>query len=258
MNITEIQKFYHEECKESERLASQAGKIEYLTTMKYLTEYCKEGMDVLDACAGGGIYAFPLAEKGCLVVAGDLIDVNVEHIKKLDGKNAKLKSIYQGSVLDLARFEGESFDVVLNLGSYYHLCDEKDRERSIGETLRVLKKNGIYCISYVNRYANYMAHFEEFKENFSFLVNYMKTGHIEDSTLFYSTTPEMIEDELTKFNVKILRNVATDGPLYLYRDIVEQMSEADFRAFMDIHLETCDKKSVLGYSEHGLIIAQKS
>ena len=27
--------------------------------------------------------------------------------------------------------------------------------------------------------------------------------------------------------------------------------------FMDIHLSLCDKKSNLGYSEHGLIVAQK-
>ena len=32
----------------------------------------------------------------------------------------------------------------------------------------------------------------------------------------------------------------------------------DFEAFMDMHLELCDKRSNLGYSEHGLVVAQKS
>lgn len=255
--MQEIQQFYHAECNESERLQSQSGQIEYITTMKYLKMYCGKGMDVLDACAGGGIYAFPLADAGCRVTAGDLIDVNVAHIKSEDLKNPKLKYIYQGSVLDLSCFEDKGFDVVLNLGSYYHLCNEIDRQKSLTETLRVLKNGGIYVIAYINRCANYMAHFSEFQSNYSFLVDYMHNGFIEGSSLFYSTTPEMMEADLQKQNLKILHHIATDGPIFIYRDIVEKMSKSDFDAFMKLHLAHCDKKSNLGYSEHGLIIAQK-
>lgn len=214
-------------------------------------------MSVLDACAGGGIYAFPLADLGCKVTAGDLIDVNVAHIHTENAKNPKLKHIYQGSVLDLSCFTDESFDVVLNLGSYYHLCDESDRQKSLAETLRVLKNGGIYVISYINRCANYMAHFREFQDNYPFLVNYMHNGFIENSTLFYSTTPEMMETDLQNQNIKVLHHIATDGSIFIYRDIVENMDKSDFEAFMDIHLTHCDKKSNLGYSEHGLIVAQK-
>ncbi|MBD5476323.1 MAG: class I SAM-dependent methyltransferase [Lachnospiraceae bacterium] len=255
--MEEIQKFYAEDWNESQRLVSQSGQIEYITTMKYLKKYCQKDMSVLDACAGCGVYAFPLADLGCNVIAGDLIDTNVAHIRMENEKNHKLKDIYQGSVLDLSRFHDNSFDVVLNLGSYYHLCDETDREKSLSETLRVLKNGGIYIISYVNRCANYMAHIEELKDNFSFLADYMQKGHIENSTLFYATTPEMIEEELNKYNLKLLHHVATDGPIFVYRDIVEHMSKKDFESFMDIHLSLCDKKSNLGYSEHGLIVAQK-
>lgn len=255
--MNEIQQFYHTECDESKRLSSQAGQIEYITTMKYLKMYCKENLSVLDACAGGGIYSFPLADLGCHVTAGDLIDVNVEHIKSENSKRQKLKQIYQGSVLNLSRFEDQSFDIVLNLGSYYHLCDEADRQKSLSETLRVLKDGGIYVIAYINRCANYMAHFAELKDNFSFLVNYMNEGSIENSSLFYATTPEMIEEDLMKQNLRFLHHIATDGPIFIYREIVDGMSKDDFREFMNLHLSLCDKKSNLGYSEHGLIIAQK-
>ncbi len=255
--MEEIQKFYNIDCDESQRLITQSGQIEFTTTMKYLKLYCHKDMSVLDACAGGGIYSFPLADFGCRVTAGDLIASNVAHIRAENEKNPKLKDIYRGSVLDLSGFYDNCFDVVLNLGSYYHLCDEMDREKSLSETLRVLKDGGIYIIAYINRCANYLAHFEELKDNFSFLVNYMKTGHIENSTLFYSTTPELIEEDLRKHHLKLLRHVATDGPMFVYRDIVEHMNGEDFDAFMDIHLKLCEQKSNLGYSEHGLIIAQK-
>lgn len=253
--MIEIQKFYQEEINESERLLSQAGQIEYITTMHYLKQYCEKEMKVLDACAGGGIYSFVLADMGCNVTAGDLIDKNVEYIKSVD--NGKLQYVYEGSVLDLSQFEDESFDVVLNLGSYYHLCDIEDRKKSIEETFRVLKKGGIYVLAYINRCANYMAHFAELKDNFSFLERYMKNGHIDGRNLFYSTTPEMVEEELKNYDIQLLHNIATDGPMFVYRGIVDQMSKEDFDTFMKIHMETCDKRSNLGYSEHGLIIARK-
>ncbi len=251
--MKEIQKFYNTEWNESERLISQSGQIEYITTMKYLKMYCKKGMKVLDACAGGGVYSFPLADLGCEVVAGDLIDTNVEHIKSLNHQNPKLKHIYQGNVLDLSCFADRSFD----LGSYYHLCDEKERKQSLTETLRVLKDGGIYVIAYINRCANYMAHFEELKDNFSFLADYMRKGYIENSTLFYSSTPQMIVENLKNQNLKLLHHIAADGPAFIYRDIVDHMDKKDFDAFMDIHFSICDKESNLGYSEHGLVIAQK-
>ena len=255
--MEEIQEFYNKDCDESQRLLTQSGQIEFITTMKYLEMYCQKDKSVLDACAGGGIYSFPLADLGCKVTAGDLIETNVEHIRMENEKEPKLKDVYQGNVLDLSKFSDNCFDVVLNFGSYYHLCDEKEREKSLSETLRVLKSGGIYMIAYINRCANYMAHFEELKDNFSFLVNYMQKGHIENSTLFYSSTPEMIEEDLGKYNLKLLHHIAVDGPMFVYRDIIEHMNKEDFSAFMDIHLKLCDKRSNLGYSEHGLVIAQK-
>lgn len=256
--MDEIHRFYQDKCNESVRLSSQAGQIEYKTTMDYLARYCKKDMNILDACAGGGIYAFPLSELGCYVTAGDLIHENVQYIKKRNQQNPILKEIYEDSVLDLSRFPNESFDVVLNLGSYYHLCDDKDRRKSLFETLRILKSGGIYVISYINRAANYMAHFCEFKDNLSFLERYMEAGHIDNSSLFYSTTPELIEEDLEQCGLKLLHNIAVDGPIFLYRDIVDDMSKDDFDTFMRIHMNTCNKKSNLGYSEHGLVIAKKS
>ena len=78
--MNDIFDFYRTECDESGRLSSQAGKIEFLTTMNYIKKVSAKGCKILDACAGTGIYAFPLAECGYEVTAGDLIDVNVKEI----------------------------------------------------------------------------------------------------------------------------------------------------------------------------------
>ena len=68
------------------------------------------------------------------------------------------------SILDLSSFEDESFDVDLNLGSYYHLEDIDDWRRSVAESLRLLKDGGFFCLAYLNKFANY--------EKFSSRMNY--------------------------------------------------------------------------------------
>lgn len=44
--------------------------------MHYLKKFIKKGSVILDGCAGTGNYAFPLAESGYEVVAGDVVPAN--------------------------------------------------------------------------------------------------------------------------------------------------------------------------------------
>ena len=53
------------------------------------------------------------------------------------------------------------------------------------------------------------------------LITWLNEGSIENSSLFYATTPEMIEEDLMKQNLRFLHHIATDGPIFIYREIVE-------------------------------------
>jgi ubiquinone/menaquinone biosynthesis C-methylase UbiE len=65
---------FYENIDEDMRLKrTKANRIEFLTTIHYLDKVIKPNSKILDACAGGGIYAFHLAKKGHKVIAGDLI-----------------------------------------------------------------------------------------------------------------------------------------------------------------------------------------
>ncbi len=253
----EILRFYHEFNDESERLESNPGRVEYITTMTYLNKVIPKSSNILDACAGSGKYAFALAKEGHNVIAGDLVDVNVNMIRKQQKDTPLLNEIYEGSILDLSRFEDESFDVVLNFGAYYHICDDGEREKSISESLRVLKKGGIYALAYINRYANFYGHAEEMLLNFDMFEYYMENGHLENSNLFYASSPEMLENEMKNFNLKQLYNVASDGPLFCMRDTLSKMSEDTFDKYVRMHLSICENRTTLGISEHGLFIARK-
>ena len=94
----ELIRFYNESNDESERLESNPGKVEYITTMTYLNKVIHQNSSILDACAGSGKYAFALANAGHSVVAGDLVDINVNMIQKQQEKTPLLKDIYKGNI----------------------------------------------------------------------------------------------------------------------------------------------------------------
>lgn len=254
---SEILRFYQEFNDESERLESNSGRVEYITTMTYLNKVIPGNSSILDACAGTGKYAFALAKVGHKVVAGDLVDVNVNMIRKQQENTPILNEIYESNILDLSHFEDESFDVVLNFGAYYHLCDADERMKSINESLRVLKKGGIYALVYINRYANFYGHNEEMLLNFDMFEYFMENGYLENTNLFYAATPEMVENEMKEFQLEKLYNIATDGPLFCMRNTLNKMSEDIFNRYMKMHLGICESRSTLGVSEHGLFIARK-
>ncbi len=57
--------------------------------------------------------------------------------------------------------------------------------------------------------------------------------------------------------LEILYHVATDGMKFVIGDVVNELTEEKFKRWMGFHLRTCEDKSILGSSEHGLIIARK-
>lgn len=236
---------------------TKVNNIEFLTTMKYLEQVCPPKSRILDACAGTGIYAFSLANMGFRVVAGDLVDSNVEKIIEQQEHEHVLDQIYTGSTMDLSIFKDESFDVVLNLGSFYRLISEKDRMKSIQESLRVLKPNGIYFIAYLNRYANIIKYIDQTTENFEMLEQYLEKGYKSEDSLFYASSPEEMELMMSKFSIERLHNIATDGLKFIIRDTVNELSETKFDSWMEYHFKTCEVRSLLGYSEHGLYIGRK-
>jgi len=64
---------YYENYNEQSRLESKHGKIEYLTTMKYIHDYLQPGMRILEVGAGTGRYALTLAREGYQVNAIELV-----------------------------------------------------------------------------------------------------------------------------------------------------------------------------------------
>jgi len=217
--------------------------------------FIPKGSSVLDACAGYGIYAFTLAKSGYNVTAGDIVTHHVSAIRDIQRENPILYEIYQGSMSDLSRFDNNSFDAVLNFGAYYHITDKVERDKTISESKRVLRPGGLIFLAYLNKYSNFVKFYDAWTREIFDL--YLERGYTDDDSLFYATTPEDVENDLKDFGFEIVKNVATDGVKYVFRDSLNALPEDLYQKFLKRHFEMCERRTLLGYSEHALLIGRK-
>lgn len=228
-------------------------KLEYLTTVEYFNRLFKPGSKILDACAGTGAYSIYLAEQGHGVTSGDLVPNNVDLIKQRV-KASLLDDIQVMNVLDLSALADESFDVVLCMGALYHLSEETDQRRAIQECLRILKPGGILVLSYINRFAQFMVSVEDGLKN---IEDGVRIFHNRTDSIFTYTTPEEIERLASQSGMRKIKNIGTDGMIYVLSEKVNGASKDGLDQLYGYHLATCEEPGILGASIHGLYFGQK-
>ena len=254
-DVERLSRYYETDNIEDDRLTyDRTNRLEEITTLRYLKKFIPAGASVLDACAAYGVYAFPLAENGYKVTAGDIVTHHVEALKEKQKANPILHDIYHGSLCDLSRFADCSFDAVLNLGAYYHLTDKTERDRTIVEGKRVLKPGGLMFVAYLPKYANFVKFCDEWADRAHDFDRYLNRGHMQDDSLFYGVTPEDAENDLRGYGFEILMNVATDGLKYVFRKQLNELPQDLYEKFLAHHFEMCEQRTLLGYSEHCLLI----
>jgi 2-polyprenyl-3-methyl-5-hydroxy-6-metoxy-1,4-benzoquinol methylase len=249
-----INNYYNSYNEEGRLFRDNSHKIEWITTMNYFDKLFNKKSLILDGCAGTGNYSFQLASQGHKVVANDIVPHNVDLIREKQKNNPILQDIHNGDITDLTQLKNETFDVVLCMGALYHI-EEEGRNKAMKECLRVLKPNGILVISYINNMAITMSGLGNSLENIEEVIDCYKNKSRDG--LFFHMTPEEIENMATVNNTKILAHVAADGMLYYLSGKVNSAKEEDFDKYMKLHIMTCEDKSLLGYSVHGLIFLQK-
>ena len=106
--MTALEQYYNK-FNEEKRLTRRHGKVEFVTSMKYIHKYLEGKPDakILDIGAGTGRYSVALAEEGYDVTAVELVKYNLGILKS---KKSSVKA-YQGNALNLSRFAENTFDM---------------------------------------------------------------------------------------------------------------------------------------------------
>lgn len=247
-----INNLYQNYDEENRLFRDKAHLPEYLTTIRYFDNLFPSNSKILDTCAGTGRYSFYLAGKGHTVTALDLVAHNVEIIKGKD-KEKKISDVQVCNVLDLSRFQDNSFDVVLCMGALYHLSTAQEKLKAVSECTRVCKKNGLVVLAYLNRYAYVVSEITPGLENIGSLLSYID----DPNSLFQTSTPSEIINYAENCGLKLEYNIGVDGLSFAFRDKVNTASEGNFEKWMNFIYSTCEDQNAVAYSWHGLYFGRK-
>lgn len=251
----ELEKYYNKFC-EDKRLTRRHGQVEYITSMKYIHEYLNnnKNLKILDIGAGTGRYSVALANEGYDVTAVELVKHNLGVLKS---KGSTVKA-FQGTALNLARFEDNTFDMTLIFGPMYHLYTFEDKVRALEEAKRVTKVGGKILVAYcMNEYSVITYGFKENNikkciEDRKIDENFHVISNAED--LYDYVRLEDINEINKAAGVKRIKIISADGPANYMRPILNSMDEETFKTFIDYHLSTCERQDLVGAGAHTLDI----
>ncbi|MDE7224708.1 MAG: class I SAM-dependent methyltransferase [Acetatifactor sp.] len=253
---------------EDERLLSQHGQVEYITTMTYIHKYLErmkeqgtvEKPRILELGAGTGRYSLALAEEGYLVDAVELTEHNLEILRSKITEQLQITAS-QGNALDLSHFADNTYDLTLVLGPMYHLYTEEDRMQALREAVRVTRPGGYilaaYCMneSVVIQYEFWEGHIKEDLATGKLSADYHCLSEPED--LFVMMRKEEIEAMTAQLPVERQALIATDGATVYLRDMVDAMDQETFGRWVEYHLLTCERQDLIGATNHSLDILRK-
>lgn len=259
--MTYIDEFY-ESHNEDERLTSQSGSVEYITTLKYIHEYAKKvsAKSILEIGAGTGRYSIALANEGFNVTAVELTEHNISVLKQKSTENENLTAI-QGNALDLSFLPDNSFDITLSLGPMYHLHNKKDKIKALCEAIRVTKPNGYILVAYIMnepaiiQYAFMENNLKEVLDKNMVDSTWHSISHKDD--VFELIRTEDIEELNKEIKAKRVKFIASDGITRYIKPTINGMDKETFNKWLEFHLATCERQDIIGASNHTLDILRK-
>ena len=254
-----INGFYGQSDEDGRLSRSRHGQLEYRTTMAYVRRYIPQGSKIIEIGAGTGRYSVALAKEGMDVTAVELVESNLEVLRK-NGKGLDSLRSYQGDATDLGRFEDCSFDAALVFGPMYHLYDPDEVNRAIDEAIRVTKPGGVLMFAFLSvfaiMYSNYAYGRWAFGQKENFTDDY-RVKHFKEQ-LFTGYDVTEFEELFSRKPVDHVTTAGVDGNLEAIEERPDfEFSDEDFDAFAMWYLHFAEKRELLGHTNHLLYICKK-
>ena len=217
---------------------------------------------------GPGRYTIELAKRGYDVVLLDLTPSNLAFARR-QVQRAKLgtrvQSVVEGTIVDLSRFADNTFDAVICTGGpLSHVVDRQDRERAIAELIRVARPGAPICASVMGRLGVLVLELMEGPDE----IELPLFAHLRDTgeywggagfTPCYFFLPEELRAAFSDKGVDIVELVGLEGLSSRQPRHFNQVAkhETRFKIWLETHYKTCTHPSVVGMSDHMLIVCRK-
>ena len=259
INNTFLENYYNDYDEEG-RLEKRIGKVEYLTTRRYLDPLLTSDCKIAEIGAGTGRYSVTLAKEGYDVTAVELVQHNLDILnRKLDGSE-NIKT-YLGSALALNMLKDNTYDITLLLGPMYHLYSDEDKITALKEAVRITKQGGYILVAYCMNEATviqYVFGCDKLKSimELNMLTNDWKCIS-EPKDLFEMVRVEDIERLNAAVPVERIKLVATDGASRYIRDHLDSFDDETFERWLSYHFATCERQDLIGATNHSLDILRK-
>lgn len=253
---------FYSQYDEDGRLMSKHGRVEFLTTMRYIESYLKPGMRVLEIGAGTGRYSHALARKGFSVDAVELVQHNIDIFEKntLPEENITIR---QGNAKNLAFLADDTYDITLLLGPMYHLFTVPEQKQALAEAIRVTKHGGVVFAAYCNNDATMVQYcfgrgmLRE--QRYRDLVDPVTFKASSDpAELFQLYRREDIDALMEGFPVERLHYLGTDMATNFMRQAVDEMEDELYELYLQYHFSICERPDMVGATHHILDVFRKN
>jgi 2-polyprenyl-3-methyl-5-hydroxy-6-metoxy-1,4-benzoquinol methylase len=270
-----VKEYYREYAKyEKERLRQDPyHSIEFTVTNHFLRKYLPRSGLILDAGGGSGTYTIELAKQGYDIVLVDLtpelLRIAKRRIKKANVES-RVKQITEGSITDLS-FSEEAFDAVLCLGGpLNHVLNEGHRGHAVAELVRVARRGSPVFISVISRLGLMRTILVETPDEIQDCKHHLESGdyiphilprrQVKGFTAAHWFLPEELRDLCENNGVEILEMAALEGLSSYNRKETNQLAKdtRKWRIWIEVLLRTCNQPSIIGSSEHFLLVGTKT
>ncbi len=245
--------------------------LEFYTTMHYLRKYLPKGGTILDAGSGPGRYSLELARMGYHVVALDAAENSIRFLEQRArrlGLSDKVQKTVIGRIEDLSIFDDNQFDAVLCLGGpLSHIMEKRLRQNAARELLRVAKTGAPVFVSVMSLLATVKGFLKLFQNEVTapYVKSFMEDGdyvwpHLYGFTHFHGFKPEELSATFAGRHFKQLALVSLEGyGSYETEDLKRlHRNKRRWNAWLRLHVAVSAEPSIVGASEHMLLIGRKT
>jgi 2-polyprenyl-3-methyl-5-hydroxy-6-metoxy-1,4-benzoquinol methylase len=246
----------------------QECPVEMAVTQRWLGRVAKTGDVVVEIGVGGAHYTESLARLGCCLhlvdVSERLLDAAVEKLRRA-GLEDRIAGRYHASGARLQGLASESVDLVLLMGPLYHLRSLAERQRSVQESARILKRGGALFASGINRLSYLRDLFRMdptlVSQRVAFHQQYLRHGHLDPEHAppigyaHLTTASEFVTLFEGKFEQVAFLGV--ESFTTSWQKIFSGLPPAEAEMWLDLVEETGGTPEGLGQSDHFLFVGRK-